>query len=735
MTIKEFNLTLANNADLVAQQCALEAEAVDVTAAKVGRKMSAGFTDGLATSQKGLLDRLPMMTEAVDELKDMVTSATKYRTLIMQSSSEALAFITLKMACNALTRENVKVTNLAAKIGSRIKELVEYEQFSIFNPAEAEAALYCAKKIPAKYSRIKFLESKMTAANFTAVDVEDVGMLSALGYALLVAAEAKTELFSIDEVVTGRNQVKKILTPTPLALKWIAESKESAILLSPVRYPMIVPPRSWSTMYDGGYINTNLHPLKLVKSMHKANTETLEGVDMPDVYSAVNTLQQTPWKINKFILETMQTCLSEGVGVAGLDNFEMKPVPKAPYPQGMSKEDFMAWLDANDEKYREYSAIRAEAARHNNRVAAKALSNPSRMELATKFQDREAIYFPYTLDFRGRVYPVASFVSPQGDDASKALLKFAVPKELGSYGAYWLHVHAANCYGADKIEFDHRVLWTAMRYEEIKSYVADPLTNQGWLKADKPFGFLAVCQDIVGWLSEGDAYKSSIPVAMDGSCSGLQHFSAMTRDVETATAVNLVAGDNPRDVYKTIADAVETLIAERGIKELADLAGKMNRGIPKQPVMTTPYGVTTLGIIKQLEVVIIKQQTTGLLPRFSVKPKEMARLLAPLVIEAIGEKLGAAGLVQTWLMECASITAKAGEQLMWTSKSGFLTIQDYREVKGKRVNILYEGVRYRHTINKNTSKRSVKRQSSGISPNCVHSGDGSHLAMTVNRAA
>src|SRR3546814_16441857 len=46
---------------------------------------------------------------------------------------------------------------------------------------------------------------------------------------------------------------------------------------------------------------------------------------------------------------------------------------------------------------------------------------------------------------------------------------------------------------------------------------------------------------------------SRIPVALDGSCSGLQHFSAMLRDEEGGAAVNLLPAERPQDVYKRVA--------------------------------------------------------------------------------------------------------------------------------------------------------------------------------------
>src|SRR3546814_14260161 len=94
---------------------------------------------------------------------------------------------------------------------------------------------------------------------------------------------------------------------------------------------------------------------------------------------------------------------------------------------------------------------------------------------------------------------------------------------------------------------------------------------------------------------------SRIPVALDGSCSGLQHFSAMLRDEEGGAAVNLLPAERPQDVYKRVAvraqemaDAtpVYTYTVKRGDDEeeitvnTPWIGEKVTRAKPNRPVMT-----------------------------------------------------------------------------------------------------------------------------------------------------
>lgn len=78
------------------------------------------------------------------------------------------------------------------------------------------------------------------------------------------------------------------------------------------------------------------------------------------------------------------------------------------------------------------------------------------------------------------------------------------------------------------------------------------------MEAEDPFQFLAAAIELKQALAHPDPrqYLSSVPVHMDGSCNGLQHYAALARDLHGGTAVNLVPADRPQDVYTGIADTL-----------------------------------------------------------------------------------------------------------------------------------------------------------------------------------
>jgi len=88
------------------------------------------------------------------------------------------------------------------------------------------------------------------------------------------------------------------------------------------------------------------------------------------------------------------------------------------------------------------------------------------------------------------------------------------------------------------------------------------MTYTNWMKADKPFSFLAACMEfdlLSDWHGNSYAtedFPSCLPVYIDGSNNGVQHLVAMSKDDEVAPLVNLVPQDLPGDVYMFIADKV-----------------------------------------------------------------------------------------------------------------------------------------------------------------------------------
>ena len=69
-----------------------------------------------------------------------------------------------------------------------------------------------------------------------------------------------------------------------------------------------------------------------------------------------------------------------------------------------------------------------------------------------------------------------------------------------------------------------------------------------WQQAEKPWEVLAACREVRDALATGNPaeYVSRLPVQIDGSCNGLQHYAALGRDLAGGLSVNLLPCDKPQ---------------------------------------------------------------------------------------------------------------------------------------------------------------------------------------------
>lgn len=526
------------------------------------------------------------------------------------------------------------------------------------------------------------------------------------------------------------------------AVEWIVKYNAKYELLSPVFLPMVVPPVDWHTIYGGGFLNnTKTLKLKLIKTYNEDALKALEEHDMPLVYSAINHLQKVPWRINKKVLEVLQEVHRLDNGLAGLPRMEEIPLPP---PVWESDEEFEYLKQTQPEVIKNWKAQARDVYERRIQEKSKLMALVHKLWVAEKFKDEEAIYYVWTLDWRGRLYPVQPYLNPQGDDVAKSLLEFAEGKPLGERGAYWLKVHLANCYGVDKVSFNDRVAWVEEHHELILDSAKNPLDGQRfWAEADDPWQFLAGCFEYAGYCEEGYDFVSHLPIAMDGSCNGLQNFSAMLLDEVGGKATNLVPMDKPQDVYTEVLKVVQRKV-EWDAENLKDeeqrnyaklWVGKIDRNIVKRPVMTLPYGVKLFGIKDQI-VDELKKREMGYLDCEDPYPPSL--YLAKVLWESIGEVVIASRNAMDWLQEVARAVgnAESGDgALKWVTPAGFLVYQRYAKTETKTIRTFWgkAKVRVQLSVSELTDKLDKHKQRNGISPNFVHSMDASHLMLTINK--
>ncbi|WP_315923342.1 DNA-directed RNA polymerase [Mesorhizobium sp. SP-1A] len=370
-----------------------------------------------------------------------------------------------------------------------------------------------------------------------------------LGVKLVELFCEHTGLAVIQQAVNGGDKeapfAQYLVHLTDRANAWVDQSVRGGELLFPAYLPTLVPPKRWVSLSSGGYFTDLDRPLPLVRKARKEQRELLAKADLSVVYRGLNAIQETPWSINGPVLDVMKVLAKSDAGIAGLVPGD-KPLPDKP-----------ADIDTNKEARREWKWAARDVYAENLQLKQDRLKQGQMLDLAERFRDEAAIFFPHNLDFRGRAYPVPEVLHPQGSDPVKGLLRFAEGKPLGQDGERWLAIHGANCFGIDKVSFDERVGWVEEHCDDIYYCAEDPYENRWWTEADKPWCFLAFCFEWARLYEEGyQAFVSHLPIALDGSCNGLQHFSATLLDSVGGAAVNLIPAEKPQDIYQVVADRV-----------------------------------------------------------------------------------------------------------------------------------------------------------------------------------
>jgi DNA-directed RNA polymerase len=359
------------------------------------------------------------------------------------------------------------------------------------------------------------------------------------------------------------------------------------------------------------------------------------------------------------------------------------------------------------------------------------------MRTARKFADYPAIYFVYFLDFRSRKYAQTTGINPQGSDLQKALIEFADGKPLLTQEAKdWFCITGANRWGFDKATLPQRVQWVRDHHEQIIAFATDPVDNPDWQQADKPLQFLAWCCEYMRWQSFGDKFLSRVAVGMDGSCNGLQNFSAMLRDSHGGRATNLVPAELPNDIYQMVADLTTRILEGEeddptGFRKLW-LDHGLTRNLVKRSVMTLPYGSRRMScrdfIIKDY---LIEGKFPGLDKK---KYRAAAEYLSYRVWAAIAQVVVKAREAMDWLQKGSAVIMREGhETIRWVTPTGFPVTQVYWEQTIHRINSkLCGNAKFRLHKDGETPDRNKHRN--GIAPNLIHSLDAAHLTLVVNAA-
>lgn len=684
-----------------------------------------------------------------------------------QKFSRLCATLSLKMALSAMMRRSHVANNIGGAIGLELEPEVEAMAFFADKNNVKRFNKAISSRVGFSYRRI-FMEHVYEGVGFTFVK-HTAKERTSLGMQLLAVLVETTDFFVFQEVSEdGKTQPLQLL-PTDVFLKAIANAEDKSVSLAITYVPTIIPPKPWTSMWDGGYYGALSQNKTLMRYIpyarssqtRKLYTSRLNELDLSSVYSAVNAIQATAYRINKPVLDILKYYLSIGGGIAGLaETKPLEQLPRFPHAYEDIKED-----EELLKAFKAHKKKMVEVIHKENQRKGKALRAVMILKTAEDFAKYDSIWFPMNIDFRGRVYPIPTGLNPQGDDMTKSLLQYANPVPVSAEDApdalKWLSIHGAGLAGHDKIPLEDRVAWVEENKQNILSSAENPLDFPWWQEQDKPWQFLAWTMEYKRALEYLDSHVTlagfdcRCTIAYDGTCSGLQHYSCLLRDPVGGSAVNLIDHDKPSDIYREVSDKVLTMVKkdvmegttkgkERkdgtfgpGTKQMAEawLAHGINRKVCKRPVMTLAYGSGQYGFADQ-----IYEDTTRDNPHFAgVGDRQAAQYLAKLTWKAVQTTVVAAIEGMECLKKIATALAKADMPVEWVTPMGLPIQQMYlaRKTESFQLRLGNASTRYRIYVTTVSENEDVDRhkQATGVAPNFIHSLDATHLMMSINEAS
>jgi DNA-directed RNA polymerase len=382
----------------------------------------------------------------------------------------------------------------------------------------------------------------------------------------------------------------------------------------------------------------------------------------------------------------------------------------------------------------------------NDATRNRRISTAKQLWLAHRLAKEPALYFPMQLDFRGRYYYRPPFVNPQANDVGRALLLFANGTRITKPEHYrWLKVHGANLYGHSKLTWKARLDWVDANLDAITACGRDPWAHaEFWTKADDAWQFLAFCRTVYEYTHEGSDYICCLPVVLDCTCSGIQHYSALLRNEEMAELVNLMPSDKPQDIYSTVLAKV--------LKQLrTDAAGhedpkvqahaeswlqlSPDRSLTKPVVMTLPYSATRRAVLQYCQDWAL-ERSMDLYGKdgWCFKRGALAAMhyMATILYRETSVIIGPAKRAMSWFRRVGKVAGDNNIDLHWRSPAGLYVHQKYMDYRRTEIRLYHLSPVSMKLVGSYVPKGlNAQRMGNGLSPNVIHSLDASHMAFTT----
>lgn len=731
--------------DLYQQQIELEAQATNEGILRGIQQLQDAFENGRgADTGVGKRIFLKAYQELFPMIDGMLNSTEKHRvrgkhySLLRRCDTRILTVLCLRQCISACTKsEPTILQDILRDMGSAIEAEILIDRMMDVSPWYVDKI---DRQVQNENSRSlhNITRKYRTGAADIGLSVEAWSVDDKVGCAnKLMTLVLELGLFQIGQLPSGKGRPYNTIEATPALKKHLTEAANAAN--AQMHFPpMLVPPRPWTSYYNGGYLTDDLAvhaPLMSIRSMkrvlRKWVIENLSDGKAEEAKAAANKAQSVPYRVNRKVLAVASTAMHNPKGILGLPPHGKEPQPEFPMDTEVFNKETATPKEL--ELFKDWKSKMKLWYTNEKKRYGKKLGIASKLKIMRDFQDARELYFPTFFDWRGRLY-FRSALNPQGHDTVKGCLEFAEGKRLGERGLFWLKVQVATCCGFDKHDFSIRAKWCDENWHIIRQFLNDPL-NIKPPAADTSFTLLQAgyaLQDALDTTNPED-YICHVPCAMDATCSGLQHFSAMFRDEVGGLFTNLIDNgeDQKSDIYKSVAEVASKCVttSEEDIVVLDYWQDKpITRNMAKKPVMTFVYGST---LQSTMDYVTQDMDTEGY---SRLEEYSLARLSVPIakaLRKGVEQSVPKAAEGMKFLQ---TLVRKSTKPLKWFTPVGIPVLNWSEHAEVKKIDILSYNVQAMIVRTHNGEYDKVGAVN-GISPNWTHSLDSAHLCKTINAFA
>ena len=367
-----------------------------ITSQPLGSGLKKLFVEALATNIGSWID---------DNTKPKRGVGKKYRELL-KAMLEAFGkeALVLNICATALERalNEALATHYKASVSSCAYQIGD----NLYYNAQTEAFLKQDKtgtqvnriqdgldKRTLMYQKTRHIKTIMKKNNFEWVKYKKEEVVN-MGLDILYILIKSTDLLTTSDA----NDSVKLLQPTQKLLETYRYNAEFISQFITDRTPTIIKPKKWTDLNNGGYYGVMADRLHFMRISHivgktkvvKSYLKKIQDVDLSQIYSAVNRIQETPYRINDKMYEIIKALIDQGGEIADIPRMEPYEEPERKFKE--TRKEF-------GKRYHEWLEI--ELPRRSKAIRALRL-----FRYAKEFKSYDNIYFPCNIDFRGRIYPV-----------------------------------------------------------------------------------------------------------------------------------------------------------------------------------------------------------------------------------------------------------------------------------------------------------------------------------------